>query len=367
MYLLKFLKELYQHLPHIHISLIGSTVGNIIDPQSGGYNDIDFLIQVDLKIKTNKSHTKELLNSLIKEEIDSNSRRILNIVEYCLASQSGTPINHKNFDSTNPNDRKLLQESLKSVGESYLSTQLLVNSDINWSQLSDSGNRCSILSFGKIEFKTTFNVCIEEGENITPIPGLKNPSAFDRDDIKIPLSLGFLNSISGNSSLSVQACSSNVPIEKCQRELKTKELDTSQCDANKCLKGINNITCKGCSYSNTKVNHSIYTQFLEMPDAVSKVKTHYQKQEKNPLRAICALLNFFMNGVNLEVKPALIQPFHECIYPLLTYFKTDQKIPEELLLKWCHLMLIFSSTPTSHTDQLLSLNWDQQTCYTTRG
>jgi hypothetical protein len=376
--LLQFLIELYTRLPHVTISLIGSATGHIINPQSG-YNDIDLLIQIKPNISLPSSNTKEGLTCLITEEVTSHLNQILSFIELGIAAQSERPVDYNSLtQGTNVQKQQEGRARLKAVGDNYLTTKIAVNAPVD-SNLSSTGNRCSINGFGPIECKTTCDISVEEKQNNTTtlIPGLQQASAFNRDDLKIPLSLSFLKALNSNrknflktlknnpgGSSQLQVVSTNVPIEEAEHELNSKALNTSDCDKSKCLKGNDNITCKGCFYPKKETSRSIYTSFLKDPDSIKKLGNHYQKQKETPSKAVCALLNFLTSGANLGISSAQIEPFLKCIYPFLhALFPTANKIPEDLLLKWCHLMFVLSATPAAHTDQLLSLNFDEQTYY----
>jgi hypothetical protein len=364
--LLQFLINLYQGIPHITISLIGSAAGYVIDPQSGKYNDIDVLIQIDEEITAQASSTKEFITSTIKENAREHFTRVLNHVEFGIAAQSKNPISRESLTHKELSERKKAFAALTATGDNYLSTKIVVNTPIE-SDFSTSGNRCSIIGFGQLEIKTTVNVSIKEKQADTIfIRGLKTPSAFDRDDLRIPLSLKFLEALNSHSELPLlQAISIDVPVEKALCELKSKELNTSHCDASKYIKGLKHTTRIGGFYPNEETRKSICALFWKTSTAAKDVDKYCEQLEKNPLQAICFLLNLLSDGAHLGMPPAAIEAAHQRSYALLFKLFSDmeKKIPEELLLKWCHLVFVLSSTPAPHTLQRLLLNSDKQDHY----
>ncbi len=344
--LLDFLRELQHRLPYAHIKLIGSAAGYVVCPQIQGYNDLDFVIEIQLPYDIAQNASKNDLQWYTEQCVKDICNQTREILETCLATQLRD------------------DQTLIDIANNYFNKQKVKNSPIDLTDIySPTDNRCSIIGFGDLEFKTVINVfTVEENTPIGIIPGLKNPSAFDRDDIGIGLSHYLKLPSFQWLDYPLYAMSTNVPIQTAIDDLKSKELCTTRICGSKCTKGIDNITFKGCFYTKEETNRAIYIQFLENPSSVQDLIKHFHPYEEERLFGIlCALSNFCINGANLGFHSTLMQPFHQTLATLASkYFNT---LPGDLLLKWFQLSLFLSAKPAIHSSHLLSLIDHEHTYY----
>ncbi len=333
---------------HVSIALIGSAAGCILDSTQAGYNDLDFLIQIQIPVDVKLLSSTQYLDNFINNEVRDCCAHVRAAIEDCLATQLGLAEKQRTFGQ------------LKKIGQDYFSNQVCINSPINWDDLSHpSDNRCSIIGFGELEFKTVIDICIGDDQGtIDTIPGLKNPSAFDRDDIRIYLTPEYLSAENDDSKIPLEVHSRDVSIKEAINGLTTKELRTSRICGSKCIKGMDNITFKGCFYPDEETNREIYLQFLDMPNSLETLKNHFNKhKEKYFYGTLCSLSNFCINGANLRIDPTRLERTSNIVDGL--FFQ----VPGDLLLQWFQLSFFLSGEQAGHTPHLLTLSLGDQTYY----
>ncbi len=345
------LKDLQGHLQinlrhdeSISLALIGSAVGHAMSLGETDYNDLDFLIQIQIPINEKQLNNKSFIEKLVKKMVKDHFLKTSFDIEKCLA----TALNLPNSE----------EELLREIGNNYFDNPCFYNFPINLDDLENpTNNRCSIIKFGQIEFKTAIDVRIHDdsGKTMTIIPGLIKPSAFSRDDIRIYFTPEYFQGCEGP----LEARSLDVPIKDAMHTLDTRELRTSRADGSKCLKGIENITFKGCYYPEEKTNMTILNCFLEMTAPFEKLEKHFEKYKKKylPYPILCELSNFCINASNMEIDLKRAQPLSSLLDNLFP------QIPNELLLKWCPLSLFLSGKPVSYTSDVLSLSLNHQAYY----
>lgn len=350
-YLQSFLLKDLPPKERVDIALIGSAVGHVLDPQVK-YNDLDLLIHIQIPIDSKILENKNFAENYIKDQVISHCNRTRTAIESYIAR-------HLNLAE---NDRGVLAE----IANNYISKQSLHNHPINFDDLSHpSDNRCSIVQLDNLEFKTAIDLCVYQGEEvIAVVPGLKYPSAFDRDDMRIYLPPAFLNAQNNVELIPLSVQSSDVNIWDALKQLKAGQLETSLVDGNKCIKGIENITFKGCFYPNDETNRAILTKFLETPNALEKLEKHFGKykekhfgryKEENPSFALLsALSNFMINGANLNVDMTQV----EDISAILKEFYPS--IPGEFLLKGFELTFFLSSKESKKTTDVVTVTFDNK-------
>ncbi len=362
-YLLKFLRDLQKRLESekcfVSIKLIGSAVGHILNPEQTNYNDLDFLIQIEMPLESKFLTNISYSDSYIKGQVQSYCNYTKNIIASCLAAQfeeSQIYLNGRIANECAKSDLDRMESGYFNQGK-----QVVINLPINRENLTrPSANRCSIIKLDALEFKTVIDICVTNETKREVIPGLKNPSAFDRDDLSINLT-PLLKAETSQEKISLEVCSKDVSINKAKEELKSKKLCTSRPSGDKCLKGNDNITFKGCHYPDDETNREIFTQCLQDSERLiplDKLRHRFEEYLRTePFAVLCALCNFCINGVNLGVDFVTPQSFHELFIEL---FPTLKDKPSDLLFCWCELAIFLA---TNHDPDAPVLSIPKQSYY----
>jgi hypothetical protein len=335
--LVSFFQKLFKHLS-ADLKLCGSSVAFVVNSKEV-YRDKDFLIPLSVTLDLSMT-SKEALNILLSSVIQLEAARVRDLIEDLVIEQ---------FKEAYP---KILTPNRREIFSLFFSSQFLKIDPIDLEK-NKLGNRFSLVKFGEVEIKTTYNVNIlwDTFGHTQTIEGLENPCAFDKDSLQIPLKpileTGEVN------PLEVQIVSVLGSIDEALFSLKIGQLKTSAVDGSKFIKLLDYITFRS-SFCDKELAVDLCVHFFEKytPQEIKyRIETYFKDRiEKNRLGVITALLNIYILSKQASI-PVLEEVVKDILFSVVgkrsqNFLKEHHEF-EPLIADWMILYLtLFSSKQT---------------------
>jgi hypothetical protein len=309
-------------------SLCGSSVSYILFPKEP-YKDKDFIIPITLSITSLESPC-ESFNMHVASLIRGEALKVRNLIQDLIIE-----IFHRSYPTLSPSRLEIFNQ--------FFSSQFLKIDPIAFEK-EKKGNRFSLLKFGEIELKFTYDLSItwEKDHSSSFIPGLENPCAFDKDSLQIPLDpildAGFVD-LRQTEIISVSGS-----INDALLSVKIGELKTTSLDGSKFIKLIDYITFRS-AFCDRDLALQLLENFSEkfsIEEIEMRIETYFSDRlEKNKLGVILSLLNIH-NLAQEKALPLLQKKIKQIILSLLNTRSNNFIIEnfqfEPLIIDW---MLIF--------------------------